>query len=383
MPGFEYVLVSSTHNHEGPDTLGLWGPNPFTSGVDPDYMKYLEQQIVEAVQAAEKAITPVTARIGTARAPELLHDGREPYIKHDELVAIEFRDAKTEKSAGVIVQWNCHPETMSSKNTEITADFIGYTVSRLSKRRRCPVVYLTGSVGGLMTSLHVEIKDKKGNPLADGTFEKTERYGRLLADLAEGALTKSQPVRLTPFQARSRAVFVPMDNKGYLVMRQVGVLKRPAFLWSGDPYKAAPADAKEIKKPLCMRTEVAWLRLGELDIAAIPGEIYPELVLDKVQDPPDPGADFPDAPIEPAIYKQLAGPHRMIVGLANDEIGYIIPKRQWDVKPPFCYNRKSAQYGEINSVGPETAPILCNAFKELLSDASKKRESPNASPKRR
>ncbi len=29
-------------------------------------------------------------------------------------------------------------------------------------------------------------------------------------------------------------------------------------------------------------------------------------MLDKVQDPVDPGADFPDAPIEPAIYKQHA-----------------------------------------------------------------------------
>ena len=26
----------------------------------------------------------------------------------------------------------------------------------------------------------------------------------------------------------------------------------------------------------------------------------------------------------------------MIVGLANDEIGYIIPKRQWDEKAPFA-----------------------------------------------
>src|SRR5947209_8532433 len=24
LPGFTHVLVSSTHNHEGPDTLGLW-----------------------------------------------------------------------------------------------------------------------------------------------------------------------------------------------------------------------------------------------------------------------------------------------------------------------------------------------------------------------
>ena len=28
------------------------------------------------------------------------------------------------------------------------------------------------------------------------------------------------------------------------------------------------------------------------------------------------------------------------------ELGYILPKRQWDEKPPFCYGRKSAQYGE-------------------------------------
>ena len=69
---------------------------------------------------------------------------------------------------------------------------------------------------------------------------------------------------------------------------------------------------------------------------------------------------------EPAIYAQLRGPHRMIVGLANDEIGYIIPKRQWDEKKPFCYGRKKAQYGESNSVGPEAAPIICRVFKELL-----------------
>ena len=26
--------------------MGLWGPNPFTSGVDPDYMKAVEENIV-------------------------------------------------------------------------------------------------------------------------------------------------------------------------------------------------------------------------------------------------------------------------------------------------------------------------------------------------
>ncbi len=137
-------------------------------------------------------------------------------------------------------------------------------------------------------------------------------------------------------------------------------------MWEGNSEKAAPVKDPGPDKRLCLRTEIAYLRLGELEVAAIPGEIYPELVLSKVQDPVDPGADFPDAPIEPGIYAQMRGPHRMIVGLANDEIGYIIPKRQWDEKPPFCYGRKTAQYGEVNSLGPDTAPLLCEAFKKLV-----------------
>jgi hypothetical protein len=366
LPEFTYVLLSSTHNHEGPDTIGLWGPVHGISGVDPAYMDHIETQIVKAVQEADKASKRVTARIGTASAPELLHDGREPYIKHDELVALKFTEQGSDKTAGIVVQWNCHPETLDSKNTELSADFVGYTVNYLAEKHRCPVVYITGTVGGLMTSLHVPIKDAHGKLLADGTFEKTEAYGRAIGALADQALTAAKPITLEPIEIHSRSFFMPLDNKGYLVLRRVGALKRDAFLWAADPYKADPADPGETKARLALQTEVAWLHLGDLDIAAIPGEIYPELVLDKVQDPPDPGADFPDAPIEPGIYKQMRGPHRMLIGLANDEIGYIIPKRQWDEKPPFCYGRKSAQYGEINSVGPETAPILCRAFADLV-----------------
>jgi hypothetical protein len=366
LPGFTFVLVSSTHNHEGPDTLGLWGPLLTTSGVDPTYLKKVEEHIAQAIRQADQSAQPVIAHIGSARAPELLHDGRLPTVKHDELVAVEFLDPTGQKPRGLIVQWNCHPETLAEKNTQISADFVGHTVRYLRDRYGCPVLYLTGTVGGLMTSLDVDIKDDQGKPLANGTEEKTERYGCLVGKLAERALGSSKPFQVTPLEAHSRAVFMPLDNQGYVLMRQLGVLKREAFVWQGDWHKAQPAGAGDAGKRLCLSTEVGWLRLGELDVALVPGEIYPELVLGKVQDPPDPGADFPDAPIEPAIYQQLRGPYRMIVGLANDEIGYIIPKRQWDVKPPFCYGLKKAQYGETNSVGPETAPILCRAFQELV-----------------
>jgi hypothetical protein len=363
LTGYRYVLISSTHNHEGPDTLGLWGESAFQSGLDPGYLRELEKGIIKAVQAADTARRGVKARIGTARAPELLHDGRLPLVKHDELVVLEFQDAGGD-AAGLIVQWNCHPETLSDKNKLLSADFIAPTVSQLRKRHKCPVLYLTGTVGGLMTSLHVEVRSGSGELLHDGDFAKSDRYGELLADVADRALRTAKSVALAPIEVRTRSVYLPLANPLYRLARQLKVLDREGFAWTGDPYKAEPK--KDTTGAVCIRSEIGWLRLGDLHVAVIPGEIYPELVVGGVEDPAVPGADFPDAPVEPAIYKHLPGPHRMIVGLGNDEIGYIIPKRQWDEKPPYCYGRKKSQYGEVNSLGPETAPILCEAFRDLV-----------------
>lgn len=366
LPGFKYVLVSATHNHEGPDTLGLWGASPVQSGVDSEYLKRVEAGCAEAVKAAEKALAVATVKIGKTADPHLLHDNRKPVVKHDELVALKFFKPKTEKPLGVLVQWNCHPEALDSRNTEITADFIHYTVKQLRETQKCPVAYFTGTVGGLMTTLKLPIKDEKGKELADGTFEKSERYGRLVGQLAEQALKTAVPITLTPFDIRTRELLVPVENSMYRLAWSFGTLDRAMYAWEGTPTPKKFLPTKEVSKPVAVKTEVGYLKLGELEVAAIPGEIYPELVLNKVENPADPGADFPDAPIEPAIYDQLKSKHRMLIGLANDELGYFIPKRQWDDKAPYCYGLKKAQYGEMNSVGPEAAPVICGAFKELV-----------------
>ncbi len=368
LPGFKYVLVSATHNHEGPDTLGLWGPNPFKSGVDPDYLKKVIDGCVATVKVADKARKPAVARIGTATAPELIADGRQPIVLHDELVAIRFEEPKAGKPLGVLVQWNCHPEVLDSKNTAITADFPYYVVKHLRESQGCPVAYFTGTVGGLMTTLKLKVLDTNGKELADGTFEKAERYGKLVGLLADKAIKTAVPLSLTPFEARTRAFLVPVENKLYHLGAQLGTLDREMFLWDGKPTPPEFTRTNDFMKPVAVKSEIGYLKLGELEVAVIPGEIYPELVLGKVQDPVDPGADFPDAPVEPAIYAQFKGKHRMLIGLGNDELGYFIPKRQWDEKAPYCYGRKKAQYGEQNSVGPNAAPVICGVFKQLVGE---------------
>ncbi|HMP16309.1 MAG TPA: hypothetical protein PKD72_04750 [Gemmatales bacterium] len=365
LPGFAHVVVSSTHNHEGPDTMGLWGPNPFKNGIDPAYLKRVEEQSIAAVKEAEQKLEAVTAQFGSQRAPQLLVDSREPYILHDDLYVLYFKKPDG-SSAGILVNWHCHPETLADKNTKISADYVGYCVDALQKRHQCPVAYFTGTVGGLMTTLNIQLRDEHGTLLPQKTLEQTVEYGKQLARVADQAMINSTAVNLTPLQFKRQTFYIPLANRLYKAGRALGILDREAYRWLGDPLKPGEKlPPRIVTDEIAMETEVSLLTFGDVQIACIPGEIYPETVIGGTPDPADPGADFPDAPLEPTIYASMTAKHKMLFGLANDEIGYLVPKRQWDVKPPFCYGRKKDQYGEENSCGPETTPIVCDVFRKL------------------
>jgi hypothetical protein len=262
---------------------------------------------------------------------------------------------------------------MGSKNKLITADFPAATVDWLKKKYKVPIAYFTGTVGGLMAPPDGVIKDERGKVLLEGDFAYSTAYGEAVGRLAGQAIDRAESLRLTPFAVHAKPVAVPLSNAIYRLARSLGVIQRGGRVWSGDFEKLGEAIEKEVPgKTMAVETEVAYLRLGELHVACIPGEIYPELVYGKFQDPADPGADFPDAPLEKPVMASLPGKKVMLFGLASDEIGYIIPKRQWDQQAPFCYGRKTAQYGEINSVGPEAAPIITQALANRVREATEK-----------
>lgn len=270
---------------------------------------------------------------------------------------------------GIVVQWNSHGVEPRA-NPKVTRDFMGVVVDTLEKRHHCPAIYFQGAIGGLMGT-----PDEKFTTTADGkpvenAFQLIQVAGEAVAGLADRALATAEPIVLVPLEIHARPILVPLANEGFRAARAAGVLDRAAWRWTGhreqrgEPISAGKSDPDE-----ALETEVAYLRLGELEVAAIPGEVYPELVYGKFQDPVDPGADFPDAPLETPICRILTGKKIMILGLANDELGYILPKRQWDVSPLYRYGGTSPQYGEVNSVGPDTAVHLMEALADRVKEA--------------
>jgi hypothetical protein len=180
------------------------------------------------------------------------------------------------------------------------------------------------------------------------THEKARAVGHQLAARILPALTNRSvsATNFAPISIRARTLPLPVDNPGYLAAPVLGLLDRGHTGWKR------------------IRTEVAVVTLGDAAIACVPGEIYPEIVNGGIEQAP--GADYALAPVEiPPVRAFLPGRVQFVFGLANDEVGYLIPKSEWDRKPPYLYGSKKAIYGEVNSCGPESAAIIHAALREL------------------
>ena len=368
LPGIDYVMICSTHSHEGPDTIGIWGESPIKRGVDEQYNQRVEEAIVNLVRGMQTSLQPVTARFATIDRPDLVQDSRLPVVIEPTLRVVQFLSITDGRPVGLLVQGTAHPEALGAKNTQITADFPYYLQLKLQAEYGCPTVYVSGAIGGLLAPPEKGISDPQGKPLHPGNFEYAKAYGDKVAQAIITAISTSDPIPLVPFTIARQEVAIPIDNPLYRLARSLNVIRRVSYQWTGSPKSWGKQVTRSFRPPRAAAvTEVAVVTLGSLHLLAIPGELYPELVTGEIQDPALPNVDFPDAPIEPNVRDLMENNPWMLMGLANDEIGYILPKRQWDNKPPFAYERSMPQYGEINSCSPEAGPIIMQTLAELCS----------------
>lgn len=366
--GLQYVVVCSTHNHNTPDLLGLWGPSYLKTGVNKVYRQQVIDAAVQSLGLAVEALQPARVAVHEIpTAPEgLVGDSRKPIVFDPDIRLMHFTNPTNDATLGSIVSWASHPETVWSKNTEITADYPGYLRDVLEKGVEQngvllepglggTHVFINGAVGGLMsTGRGIKVHDPYlQQDFQEPTHDKARALGRNLASRILRRLDETNappPLDRLPIVLQAKTVEIPLDNTGYLLAPVLGLIDRGHVRWKH------------------IRTEVALIRLGDTTIACIPGEIYPELVNGGIERAP--GGDYDMDPVElPPIRELMPGRVRFIFGLANDEIGYIIPKSEWDRKKPYIYGAKSSVYGEINSCGPEVASVIHQAVRELSTAA--------------
>lgn len=361
----DYVVVCATHNHSTPDLMGLWGPDPFHSGIHPGYRERVIAAAATALGQAVASLQPATLSLMHLPVdPEgLVKDTRRPEVYDPDLRMMLFRQPGTGAVIGSVVGWANHPETPWSENTELTADFCGIIRDGLEHGVRYggdPVMmrglggthlFVNGAVGGLMTTHpSTTVRDPFLNEdFSKPSHDKTRALGNNLVKriLTEVGLSNAPAAAIAPIRIRARTLDLPLENKGFVLAGLLGLLDRGHSRF------------------MHVRSEVAFLQVGDASIACIPGEIYPELVNGGVVRAP--GGDFDIEPLEiPPIRDLMPGRVKFLFGLANDELGYIIPKSEWDTQPPYLFGADHAPYGEVNSVGPNLAFQLHSAFRELV-----------------
>lgn len=124
------LLVHATHNHEAPDTIGLWGPDFFHTGVPTSYIDFVKKQMERAVQKALEQEQEASLSHGLLNeVPDSLGvvDSRPyPKLLDKRLLVAQFHSLKSKKILGTIVNFANHVETLWSGNLKITADFPGF-----------------------------------------------------------------------------------------------------------------------------------------------------------------------------------------------------------------------------------------------------------------
>jgi hypothetical protein len=359
----DYAVICSTHNHSTPDLMGLWGRDFVHTGVDGGYLETVRGACVRALGNAVTNLRP--ARLSCSEiavdTTNLVADTRKPIVFDPNIRVIHFLEAASGATLGSIIGWADHPETPWSGNTEITADYCGYLRAALEQGVTVngqkvvaglggTHLYINGAIGGLMTTppgttVHDPYLDQD---FQKPSHDKARAVGHQLASkiLPVLAATNSVYCDQVSLGIHARTIELPLYNKVFLLAGYLGLIDRGYVKWR------------------TLRSEVALITLGDASIACVPGEIYPEIVNGGIERAP--GGDFPVSPVEvPPLRQLMPGRVKFVFGLANDEVGYLIPKSEWDEKPPYLYGADNAPYGEINSVGPDAAGCVHGALKEL------------------
>ncbi len=350
------LTVASLHVHEGPDTMGLWGPKEGVSGIDEAYNSLVVERTAQAAADAVLSLRPATIRLAKTHPAELdsfIDDSRPPVV-HDAEILVLSATGVDGKPIATLLNWANHPETLGSRNTAITSDYSGFLRDELERRLGGVAVFINGAVGGMQSPLGAKVVDPATHePAPENSFRKAEILGRRVADLAADALRHATPAPFTSYALNQARIQILTTNEGFLAASTAGVYKG---------LKQFSSDLKTTVPVGAIHFSAAGATL--LEIALVPGELYPELSVGGIERYS--GADFRDAPAEPAIKQLMHAPFRMLFGLANDEIGYIIPKAEWDNEAPWLNRAPKRWYGEVNSVGPDAAPGIAAAMAKFF-----------------
>ena len=275
--GFPEVIVAMSHTHANVDTIGFYGYYPA------DYAEHILKQTESAVLEAAAGLQEIShLQSGTVEMPlaggrvvDLIRNGRDEGLV-DPGVSVLQAIGKDGKPIANVIHLACHPEVIRLKDTNgLSPDFVGALCRRVSEEVGGQSVFLNGALGGMLTP------DTRFR-----TQAAAEEMGERLAEFVVSAAEQATPCGSDALWIETRAVEFPITA--------------PAI----EQFLTHPPKPFSIRQGR-VSADMSVIWIGDAQFVTVPGEVLPDIGFE--------------------IMQHMTGRMRVIVGLANGELGYLIP----------------------------------------------------------
>ena len=250
-----------------------------------------------------------------------------------------------------------HSESLQGCNHLVSADFPCYLRERIKKTIGADTFYTVGAIGGMIS---MDVPDEDMLRKEHRLIESTRDIGYKLADYA---ISINNDKKLSPvINFATKEFYADVENPVLTIACDIGIMTAEKF---------ATKDA-----PLfwTLKSEITYYEIGGKKILLLPCELFPELAFGGALSAEESGTGK-GSEANPELLCDIAGDKDILIfGLANDELGYVLPPNDFvlNEKSPYVDNGRDKHnrrhYEETNSVGPKTADVIANTVKEIIKE---------------
>ncbi|MCS6831481.1 MAG: neutral/alkaline non-lysosomal ceramidase N-terminal domain-containing protein [Armatimonadota bacterium] len=291
----QHIIIASTHTHSGPDCIGLWGqPEQGVSGVDREWYAQMKQKVADAIEQAARELQPAVMRVASAEGVTgVSRNVRVAEILDTSIAVLQLRNANDNKTIATLVNYAVHPELMDTHS--LTSDIVHYMRQTIEGAEGGIALFLNGALGGMVTV------DSPGND-----WKECERVGNTLGQAALSALKNATALREASLTIQRAEVTIPLENERFRQAARAGLFPEPVL------------QTDEVT------TEVMHVTLGPVEMVTLPGEALPNIGFQ--------------------LKRHMKGNPKLVIGLANDELGYILTEADYGL--PLYRYETSMSVGE-------------------------------------
>lgn len=353
------VIVASSHTHYGPATSrsGLTIADPSNPMLQP-YLDNLVNTIAGTVAMAAGRMVPGTLSFGSGAVSIGINRrehrngvvvlGQNPDGPYDPTVRVLRVDTADGQPLAAVLNYACHPVSLGSACTHITADFPGVARRVVEEDTGATCLFVQGAAGdvnpllmgwewnhlsrlGLPLGAEAARVFWSAKPLSEPTTITTRRSVVQLPPL----LPESEDAgiaRITELEARQKVVDAenPESSEAYWVRFRLERLR------------TGLAVLRKEQEPTPIPAELTAVGIGgEVGLVTAPGEIFTEI-----------GRDIVD---------RSAFPRTLYAGYTDGTINYV-PTRS-------AYPEGGYEVTHACQVAPEAGELLADASVELLAAA--------------